>query len=370
MTIGAIIIFIFILFLLILAHEWGHFVTAKRFGIRVEEFGIGFPPRAKKLFTKDGTDYTLNWLPIGGFVKIFGENYEDQSESAPLAYDSFAAKAKWKQAIVLFAGVFMNFILAGILFSITFMMGSPFATESISPRALERMEESIVILDVVPNSPADLAGIVRGDKILRYSYGATTVEHPTVESFVETTAVEDSIDITYEHNGDIVSATVEPLILEGSEGNRQLVGVTPIMLASGGDFGFFESITYGFESAVVSSRDTLHMIGKLFAKGEEGTVARGSVSGPVGIVAITPVILAIGFGCLLSFIGVISISLAIINLVPFPALDGGRLLFVLIESITGRPLPAKFFNWANTIGFFILIGLMLLITVRDVVHLF
>src|SRR3989338_3177310 len=192
----SILIFIIILLVLVLVHEFGHFFTAKRFGIRVDEFGFGFPPKLFG-FKKGETEYSLNLLPLGGFVKIFGENFneadfvevgflEKDSTSKGEYSRSFASKAKWKQALVLFAGVFANFLLAWLLFSFGFMSGLPTSVGSASGGY--RLEDvNLVIVSVMPQSPAENAGLRIGDKIVRLQSGddsVTDINPDTLKSFV------------------------------------------------------------------------------------------------------------------------------------------------------------------------------------------
>ncbi len=361
----SILIFVIILLVLVLVHEFGHFFTAKKFGIRVDEFGFGFPP---KLFgiKKGETEYTINALPIGGFVKIYGENPDEENTSGPDAARSFVNKAKWKQAIVLFAGIFANFILAWFLFSIVFLTGSPLVTDSIPAGAKEKMtNQQLVILNVLKNSPAENAGLKKGNVILSLETDKEKIYNPTIPILLNfLNKPEEKIHIVYTYHGKEQFTDVIPK--EDSTLNRALIGISPAVLISG-KFNFFESIKYGLETTIISSRDTLEAFGKFFKGGEEAKVARDSVTGPIGLVKITGVVLDVGIGYLLSFMAVISISLAIINLIPFPALDGGRLLFVLIEKIKGSRLNPKFTNNTNMIGFIILIILMLLVTYHDVI---
>src|SRR3989344_9481252 len=160
----SIIIFLIILLVLVLVHEAGHFFTAKKFGIRVDEFGFGFPPKLFG-FKKGETEYSLNLLPIGGFVKIFGENPDDENTNGPDRDRSFVHKAKWKQAIVLFAGVFMNFALAWVLFSFGFMSGLPTSVGS-EPAGYMLTDVNLVVVSVAPESPAEVVGLKSGDKII------------------------------------------------------------------------------------------------------------------------------------------------------------------------------------------------------------
>src|SRR3989338_5453944 len=162
----SIIIFLIILLVLVLVHEAGHFFTAKKFGIRVDEFGFGFPPKLFG-FKKGETEYSFNLLPIGGFVKIFGENPEEEQSLYGVGPDEdrkFYNKAKWKQAIVLFAGVFANFLLAWLLFSFGFMSGLPASVSNLPDYELE--DVNLVIVSVLPKSPAEEAGLKSGDKIV------------------------------------------------------------------------------------------------------------------------------------------------------------------------------------------------------------
>src|SRR6185369_5273376 len=158
-----ILLFIIILLVLVIVHEAGHFFTAKSFGIRVDEFGFGFPP---KLFgiKKGETEYTVNLLPIGGFVKIFGENPDDENTNGPDAARSFVHKAKWKQALVLVAGVVMNFLLAWFLFSVGFMSGLPTSVSATS-EGYKVYDVHTTIISISPKSPAEAAGLKSGDKI-------------------------------------------------------------------------------------------------------------------------------------------------------------------------------------------------------------
>jgi regulator of sigma E protease len=362
-----ILIFIIILLILVLIHEAGHFFTAKSFKIRVDEFGFGFPP---KLFSKKfgETEYSFNAIPFGGFVKIFGENPDEENTNGIDSDRSFVNKPKWQQALVLFAGIFANFILAWILFSFTFLIGSPLATDSIPLGAKEKMTNNLVILGIAKNSPAERAGLKGGDIIVSAETKNDKILKPTVKEFVNfSNKSGENITLSIIQNN--IEKTINIIPEENVELGRAFVGISPGVLASG-KFGFFESFKYGFGTTLISSKDTLIGFSKLFKGGQEAKEVRNSVIGPVGLVKITGIIFNIGIGYLISFMAVISISLAVINLVPFPALDGGRLFFLLIEKIKGSRLNPKFSNMANMIGFGILILLMILVTYHDIVKLF
>src|SRR3989338_544653 len=255
----SIIIFIIILLVLVLVHEFGHFFTAKKFGIRVDEFGFGFPP---KIFGKKfgETEYSLNLLPIGGFVKIFGENPNDdpakdgaRNTNGPDEDRKCYNKAKWKQAIVLFAGVFMNFLLAWLLFASTLFIGSPLATDSIPKGALEQMTEKIVVLGVASKSPAEKAGLEAGDILTAIETNNEKMETPTLDEFIAfTDKPGETIRISYLRSGEEKSVDLIPEA--NDEVGRALIGIMPYTLISG-KFNFFESINYGLQTTLLTSRE-------------------------------------------------------------------------------------------------------------------
>jgi len=256
----SVVIFLIILSVLIVAHEAGHLWAAKSGGIRVDEFGVGFPPRAMKLGRWKDTDFILNWLPFGGYVKIFGEN---PSEEEPVTEDSFVAKSRARQILVLASGVLANFALAWILFSIVLMLG-----------------------------------------------------------------------------------------IESADGYVQR--------------GFFDAIWHGLLTTGKITWLTIIAIWDIIYGALTGQADISGVVGPVGLVGIVGEVSAMGLVYLLYFTAVISINLGIINLVPIPALDGGRILLTLIEAVKGSRIRPKTFAVINFISFSLLVLLMILITVRDV----
>lgn len=359
-----IIIFFIILLVLVLVHEFGHFITAKKFGIRVDEFGFGFPP---KLFgiKKGETEYTFNALPIGGFVKIFGENPDEENTNGPDANRSFVNKEKWKQAVVLFAGVFANFILAWILFSFGFMSGLPTSVGT-EIKGANLKDVHLIITSVNPKSPADNAGLKAGDKIVYIKAGndSTTFLSPeTVKSFV---VVNKEIQLGYLRGSDTIEklTNVKPEMKNGTPMigiSMDQVGIQKLPLLS----AFIE----GMKLTLNIFKNTIVGLFTLIRDGIIGKGSFSSVTGPVGMVGIVGDAYKLGFAYLISFTALISINLAVINLLPFPALDGGRLFFLLIEKIKGSRMNPNIANTANFIGFAILILLMLVITYHDVVKL-
>ena len=370
----SILVFFVIILIIVLVHEFGHFFSAKKFGIRVDEFGFGFPP---KIWGKKygETEYTINALPFGGFVRIYGQGMDEtealkgnlNQETTKGEIDSersFMNKPKWQQAIVLVAGIFANFMLAWVLFSIVFFSGSPLITDGIPVQAKEKMSETLLVTGVSKDGPADIAHIKVGDKITSIGTEKETILKPTLEQLISfSNKPGENVKISYIRKGEEMSATVVPK--ENPSLGRAFIGISPSVLMSG-KFNFFESLKYGFETTVITARDTFSSFAKLFQGKEKAKQVTDSVIGPVGLVKITGIVFNVGIGYLISFMAVISVSLAVINIIPFPALDGGRLLFVLIEKIKGSRINEKFANFVNMGGFVILLILMLLVTFHDI----
>lgn len=363
-----VIIFIVILLVLVIVHEFGHFWTAKKFGIRVDEFGFGFPP---KLFgVKRGeTEYTFNALPIGGFVKIFGENPDEDSINGPDAKRSFVNKPRWQQAIVLFAGVFANFLLAWILFSFAFFSGMPTSVRS-EMRDYIVGGTNLVVISVLPDSPAELAGLSSGDKILAVSSEKEKLETITAESFSNFVSSHggESLNITYANkNNEEKNIEIIPKIKEGE--SKALIGISMDEIGVV-KFPLGRAFYEGFKMNFFVIKSTAVGLYQFIAQSVQGKANFDTVAGPVGMAGIVGDAYKFGFAYLVSFMAILSVNLGVLNLVPFPALDGGRLLFLLIEKIKGSRLSPKFANTANAIGFFMLIGLMVLVTYHDIAKLF
>jgi len=361
-----IIIFFIILLVLVLVHEFGHFFTAKKFGIRVDEFGFGFPP---KIFSikKGETEYSFNALPFGGFVKIFGENPDDESLSGPDASRSFVNKEKWKQAIVLVAGVVANFLLAWLLFSFGFMSGSQVSVNNEMGGPVPQ-DVYLTVISVLEKSPAELAGLESGDKIISIKSGEdflADINPESVKSFVVSHG-EQEIEVGYMRGQELNTASLTPGLNQANEPfigiAMDTIGIVKLPVLS--------AFKEGMSLTLFVTKGTAQGLFKLIKDGVTGNGSLSAVTGPVGLVGIVGDAYKFGFNYLLSFTALISINLAIINLLPFPALDGGRLLFLLIEKIKGSRINPKVANTANFIGFSLLIILMLLVTYNDVVKLF
>ncbi len=361
-----IILFFVILAVLVLVHEFGHFFAAKRFGIRVDEFGLGFPPR---LFGRmwNGTLYSINAIPFGGFVKIFGENPDDESISGPDSSRSFVHKAKWKQVIVLAAGVIMNIILAWVLFSIGFMSGMTMGVSDANAQYVT--DKHVIVLDALPNSPAAKAKLVSGDEILSYSIGGATTTTSTVESIQAAIRESNGKKVGFEIQRLSGNTYIEVVPEKGVLGDAYAIGISMDMVGKV-RLPFFAAFT---EGAKLTGSMFMNIVGGLYGLIHDAILGKADisqVSGPVGIARLVGDAGRLGFVYLLSFTAFISLNLAVLNLVPFPALDGGRILFVLIEAIFRRPISPKVGNTINTVGFGLLLAFMLFVTYKDIVKLF
>lgn len=363
-----------------LVHEFGHFFTAKRFGIRVDEFGFGFPPKIFG-FKKGETEYTFNLLPLGGFVKIFGESFEeadfvevgflgDEEKKKNDLSRSFVHQARWKQALVLVAGVIANFLLAWVLFSFSFMSGLPTSVnEEFSNYNLS--DVNLVIVSVLPDSPAEKAGLKTGDKIISLHSGENKIESDispeVLKSFIVSYG-KNKIEMDYVRgkNTEIKKAEIMPVL---NQENKPSIGITMDQIGVA-KLPVFKAFKEGMLLTASMTKSTALGLFALIRDGIRGEGSMSAVTGPIGMVGIVGDAYQFGFVYLLSFAALISVNLAIINILPFPALDGGRLLFLIIEKIKGSPIKAKFANMANMIGFSLLIIFMLFITYHDIVKLF
>lgn len=366
MSLISIIIFVAVLVVLILVHELGHFLSAKKLGIRVDEFGIGFPPR---IFSKKygETRYSINSIPFGGFVKIFGEDpTEEGVESGEDAKRAFVNQSRPKQAIVLVSGVLGNIIFAWLLFVIALSFGMNMPS-TFDPIVGEVQDKNIVISNVLEGSPAGEAGIKQGDEVLSLSSGDESIVSPSaddVQGFVSSRGGEDIV-FNYERDGEEMMSTVTPEVMGSVENEDPVVGIgmaersvlkLPVHLAI---------IEAGHLTVSITSSVVTGLYG-LIHDAIVGSANFENVAGPVGIASLVADATAKGAISLFVFTAFISLNLAVINLIPFPALDGGRLLFTGIEGVIRRRIKPSVFYAANFIGFVLLIILMLVVTYNDI----
>lgn len=362
----SVLIFFLVLFILVLVHEWGHFIVAKKTGMRVDEFGIGFPP---KLFgiKKGETEYTFNSLPIGGFVKIWGESFtEDEVGVEQDTSRAFSSRPKWAQSLVLIAGVSMNILFAWFLFSLTYMIGVPTAVDEsdASPSA------QLYIAGVMADSPA--SGLPVGSTIMDIEYDGQKVLSPTQSEFSEviSQAGPNTVSISYSHEGSDSSVEITPVNgLVEAEPEKYIVGAS-LSLVDVVKKPFFTSIADGFGSTVDGLVSITVGLYTLISQAFVGDADFSQVAGPIGIVGMVGEAASFGLTTLLTFTAIISLNLAVINLLPFPALDGGRLVFVAIEAVTGKRIPPEWAGRVNLAGFAILMLLMIAVTYNDIIRIF
>lgn len=346
-----IIIFIAVLLVTVIVHEWGHFFTAKKFGMLVEEFGFGIPPRLWS-WKRGETRYSINALPFGGFVKIAGENGLEEGKDTTRQFES---KPWYAQSVVLVAGVVCNILLAIVLFTVAYTLGTPAISDTGTP----------TVISVTNNSPIEEAGIRVGDTVLSVTKGTTTLSSPDTAA-LKTLVNNEIAPVTFvvERNNEERSVVVTPAKKDGV-----------IMLGLGVEkienerLSLGAAFVRGVQQTFFVAKTIFATLGALIASIFNDTSA-GNLIGPVGLAREVRHASDIGFAYLLAFTALISVNLAVLNILPFPALDGGRLIIVLLERITRRTFSKKAVGIIHTIGFLFLIGLMLVLSVSDVRSLF
>lgn len=363
------ILFLFILAALIFVHELGHFAVAKFFKIRVDEFALGFPPTLiRKRYGE--TVYKLNIIPFGGYVSIFGENPDNESLNGPDANRSMARKNRGIQAAVLVAGVTCNLIFAWLLVSITLVLGiSP--TASFTSDSQADTSGKVLITHVLEDSPAARAGLQSGDIIVRASDidDIHVDKSLTVETVQQLIAEDEGTAISFQIQRGTETKDIEVTPVSGIITGKSAIGIS---MDSGElvKVAWYQAPIEGFKTTVRATILTAQGLWHFLVSAVQGTADFGQVAGPVGIVGMVGNASASGLSYILFFTALISINLAIINILPFPALDGGRLFFVAIETVIRRDISPKVMNAFNAAGFVVLILLMLVITYHDVAKMF
>lgn len=365
--ITTIVIFLAILSLLVFVHELGHFVVAKRSGMKVHEFGFGFPPRllglkkvggkwklvGRKAKVDESTIYSINAIPLGGFVKIMGED-SDANEQI----DSFTTKSFAARFGTVAAGVVMNVILAWVLLSGGYMFGLPVAVpdKASIPAGAKFMNEQVAIIDVQPNSPAESAGLAVGDTVNLVNNQSIN-ELGDFQAYVQTQKGQ-TLTLEIQRINEHKTFSVEVPATPNEQG--ALLGVG---LALQGDlkFSFFRAFWYGAQTTYNQLAGIFSGLAGLFRNGD----GFKNLGGPVKIAQLTGQVADLGIIPLVQFAAFLSLNLAILNSLPFPALDGGRMLFLIIEKVRGKKNNPVFEQYANFFGFIFLLALMLVVTARD-----
>lgn len=364
--------FALLLSVLILIHEWGHFSAARFFKVEVEEFGFGLPPKLKTLFKKSGTEFTLNWIPFGGFVRLKGENAMTEKERR--SKGSFGAAPIYARSIILLAGVFMNLALALIILTIGFSVGKWIPTYM----TLEDMEEAgrtgqihlvmgVMIDDVVSGDNAAKIGVPK-KSLVRSVDGQAVTTVSDIPRFQEgKTSVTYALSPVTEG---VVSEEVNEYKVPLSDGKSGIIIVPFPLELSSPDRTVVESFGLAVRESTVMMTQTVVGIGKLVSSLAMTRRVPEGIAGIVGIAQLTHGAVQEGFMHYLRLVALLSLSLAALNVLPFPALDGGRLIFVLAEGISRRPVNRTFEIATNAVGFIFLILLILLITINDIFRLF
>lgn len=351
---------ILILSILVLLHELGHFLIAKLFGIHVLEFGIGLPPKALKLFKYKETEYTLNWLPIGGFVRLAGEETDPSlwQKINPFTHGHmFFARPAWQRALVIIAGVVMNFVIGVFCFSLIYTkLGIPI-----------EVGQQVMVTQVSEGSPAALADIKMGEVLVKVGDEEIIESDRFVDLIKENKGKSISLYLAkVDANGERVDSLrqvsviprIDPPAGEGALG----VGVAKVPIFQYEKLPWYKAPVYG---AIEGMKETWGWSREFLRIFMHPVELIKNVSGPVAVVKVGENAVREGWLTMVRFAGIISLNLAIFNLLPIPALDGGRLLFVGLEKVIGRKRVVAVEGYLNSIGMILLIGLMLFATVKD-----
>lgn len=359
-----IVVFIIIISILIISHELFHFLTAKKLNVKVEEFCIGYPPRVFSLKRGD-TAYSIGLLPGGGFVKVLGL---DSRKEEPF---SFYRKTVKKRALIVLAGTLANFLLAIILFSVGFSFGFPEAIKDGVPEGAK--DVGILIAEVAQNSPAQTAGIKIGDKVVK-------IQDPKTNLQIEIKEIEDIQNFTKFYLGKEILLTLQ-------RGNNRLIkkviprknpppGEGPIGIGmvktARISYPLPRAILKGFQYTFLLIKEILKFFFKIIKEAvlRREIIEGVELAGPIGIGILISQMIELGWIYVLQFTAILSLNLAILNILPFPALDGGRLVFLLVEKIRKKPVKIEIENFVNQIGLVLLAILMIIVTFRDIQKLF
>lgn len=352
-----IVSFLLVLGVLVFIHEFGHYITAKKSDIMVSEFALGFGP--KLISKKVGeTLYSIRGIPLGGFCNMVGEQPADDSlsEKEREIYDQaqkegrlFNQKAAWKRLAVILMGPIMNFLLAALIFILIFaVFGIPTSTT-----------EKAILGQVIPEQPAAEAGLIPGDKILE-------IDNQAVNNWQEMSAVirknkDNQIKIRYQRRGEIKETSLTPV--KSEQNDYGVIGVYPGLVRE--NISLLKSIPLGLKQSYQVIKLTVLGFVQMFRES-----SAEDLGGPIMIASIIGQAARVGILNVLNWTAIISINLGIINLLPFPALDGGRIFFIIIEMIRGKAIDPRKENYVHLIGFAVLMLLMIFIIYNDLIRTF
>ncbi|CAN5221258.1 RIP metalloprotease RseP [soil metagenome] len=350
-----VLIFFLILVVLVVIHEFGHFIAAKKCGVYVEEFGFGFPPRliGKKI---GETIYSINALPLGGFVRLFGEEYHEEKEENKHSIPkerAFINKKPWQKAIIITAGVVMNFLLGWALISYLFTVGTP-------------APAGISIEQVQKNSPAEIIGMQKGDKLEKIIIDGKELPLKTTPDLINAAKkyADREVTIFAIRNGNIMAFNIIPRS-KPPEGQGSL-GIVINQIVEMKRYPWYSAPYYGLIEAATMTRTIFTELIKIPLQFLTSQKTDVEFSGPIGIAKIVGEARKYGINALLEITALLSLNLAVVNILPFPALDGGRMVFVWYEWITGKRPNQNLEKYLNLAGIIILLSLSALVTFYDI----
>ncbi len=352
-----ILIFIIILAILILVHEFGHFIAAKKNGVLVEEFGIGFPPRLFAI-KKGETLYSVNLIPFGGFVKVYGEEYHQNDEiTSKLKQRGFVYKKPWQKSLIIVAGILGNFILSWILISYLVTQGVPQETNKVTVQAVQQ------------NSPADESGLTKNDVIKEIVVNSGTYQIDSANKLIDLSKKFAGKSITLVVLRSNQEKQIEVFARKNPPAGQGPLGII-ISSVEIKKYSWYEAPIYGFTQTVNITQKIVAEFIKIIGQLVTFQKPKVDVAGPIGIAKFTGQAIKFGANAVVELTALLSLNLAVINIFPFPALDGGRLMFVLYEWVSRRKVNKNVEKYANFIGLVILLSLALVISVNDIIRLY
>lgn len=364
------IIFVLVMSLLVFVHELGHFVTARKFGIRVDEFGFGLPPRIfglqrqgkkwhlvwgnREVKPDEPMIYSINWFPIGGFVKIKGENGDAESDP-----DSFGAKPAWQRIVVLAAGATMNFVLCIFLLTVGFSIGLPSAEPEAGGSYVSPPQ--VQISEVIKGMPSEAAGLAMGDVIISIN-GFDISNSKELKDYLRDKQGQEVL-VKIDRGGQEIEKSVK--VEKSGEAGVIGVGIIDVgMVRYPVHLAFIQALKTSWYWVTMIFTALAALVSQLWSGSKSGV----DFAGPVGIAVMTGQAAKLGFVYILQFAAMLSLNLGIINLFPFPALDGGRIIFVAGASARGKKNGGKWENLSHNIGFILLLALIVFVTYRDIIR--
>lgn len=362
--IPTILVFIIMLSVLVLIHELGHFLVAKKFGIKVEEFGLGFPPRVwgKRI---GETLYSINALPIGGFVKLYGEDDAGSGRIKPSAVSSqqsavddihraFFSRPIWQRGLVVVAGVTMNFLLAVVV--ITYL----FTFEGIPAQG-----NKVTISEAVKGSPAQIAGLRKGDLIEKI--GKTQIKD-TKTLITETRKhLGEKIQISVKRGSE--SKVIEVTPRKNFPNNQGPMGIAITQNIVFNKYPFPQSLYYGTKQTLNDSGQIVFGFKDVVINIFTRLTVPAGVAGPIGMAQLTGEFVRVGPSAVLGLVYMLSLSLAVLNILPIPALDGGRFFFILVEALTRRKVNPRFEAMAHAVGIVLLLTFLAVVSFKDILRI-